>query len=126
MPSNLTEKALKKLKFYRDFYKSEDKGMIEFLVNQEGNSFEGKLDPDKIGFPSPDFGFNNELNFEESDQDYKESAYYKTAKSPFQYKSNLKTESDSGSSLENETRMSTSPWRKFLDVVATYPKYERV
>ena len=56
------------LKYYPGLF-SKDLLVTEFACGQNGKKFMDKLDPDSMEFPFPDFGFNNELEFEEGDED---------------------------------------------------------
>ena len=67
--------------------------LTEFLASQNGHKFEDKLDPDTIEFTSPDFGFNNPLQFENE---------------------------------LDPTDPDMNGWRKLMDCIATYPKYQRL
>lgn len=81
---------------------SEDKIITEFFANRETNALknETRLDPDSMPFAIPDFGFNNELSFND--------LYY----------SNMASE---GMAFEGFIG-----WKKFMDCVSMYPRYERV
>ena len=56
------------LKYYPGLF-SKDLLVTEFACGQNGKKFMDKLDPDSMEFTFPDFGFNNELEFEEGDED---------------------------------------------------------
>ena len=44
----------------------EDAILFQFLQKDYGDPFEGAdIDPDSVEYQSPDFGFDNYLNFEE-------------------------------------------------------------
>jgi hypothetical protein len=54
---------MKRLKYYPSLTSA--KGLVtEFNCETNGASFREKLDPEKVGYASPDFGFNNELIFD--------------------------------------------------------------
>lgn len=55
------------LKYYPGLL-SKDLLVTEFACGQNGKKFMDKLDPDSMEFTFPDFGFNNELEFEEGDE----------------------------------------------------------
>jgi hypothetical protein len=56
------------LKYYPELF-SKDLLVTEFACGQNSKKFMDKLDPDSMDFTFPDFGFNNELEFEEGDED---------------------------------------------------------
>lgn len=58
----------KKVIFYPDMAKvsKEDAMLFQFLQKDYGDPFDGEeIDPDTVEYQSPDFGFDNYLNFEE-------------------------------------------------------------
>ena len=62
----------KKVMFYPDIarMKQHDKNLYDFLKKDFGDPFGGKMiDPDDVDFQSPDFGFNNDLIFEDNSND---------------------------------------------------------
>jgi hypothetical protein len=61
-------KADKMLKYFPQLF-NKDLLLTEFVCGQKNNNFTDKLDPDNMEFTFPDFGFNNELEFEERDDD---------------------------------------------------------
>lgn len=56
------------LKYYPELF-SKDLLVTEFACGYRGKKFMDKLDPDSMDYTFPDFGFNNELEFEEGDED---------------------------------------------------------
>ena len=61
-------KADKMLKYYPELF-SKDLLVTEFACGYRGKKFMDKLDPDSMDYTFPDFGFNNELELEEGDED---------------------------------------------------------
>ena len=60
----------KKMKFYPDMAKFSklDEQLFAFLKKDQGCPFKGKkINPDQMDYPSPDFGFDNFLTFEEAE-----------------------------------------------------------
>jgi hypothetical protein len=94
--SGVNPKCEKKLKYYPDLT-VKDRYVTEFNAGHEGHSFDEKLDPDKINFTAPDFGFNEVLNFEEDE-----------------------TVGPDGEFL------GFAGWKKFMDSVSLFPRCERV
>ena len=79
----------KKVVFYPDMAQvaENDKLLYQFLQKDYGDPFEGKaIDPDVIDYQCPDFGFDNDLIFEEKDPSSQFSSnwrYFMDYSSPF-------------------------------------------
>ena len=56
---------------YKNTVKQKDEFYKEFCLTKRGNKhiFDNKLDPDKLKFSYPDFGYNADFNFKESEQE---------------------------------------------------------
>ena len=53
------------MKFYPEL-KDRDEFVTEFTVKYKRENFAGgELDPDQVGFARPDFGFNDEMDFDQ-------------------------------------------------------------
>ena len=91
----MSQRTEKKLRFFPELH-NRDKYITEFFAGQEGHKFDGPLDPDKVHYSAPDFGFNNALTFEDDDE--------------------FEVEGDDGN----------AGWRKFMDCVSMFPRFQRV